>query len=65
MSSSHLAETTLNIKLCHQVFLEYAQKFENIMSVVTKSQLFKEGCHQLCLWSLQQIVFKAFLDVTF
>lgn len=26
-------------QVCHQVFLEYAQNFENVMSVVTKSQL--------------------------
>lgn len=27
-------------QVCHQVFLEYAENFENVMSVVTKSQLF-------------------------
>lgn len=27
-------------QVCHQVFLEYAYNFENVMSVVTKSQIF-------------------------
>lgn len=53
-------------QMCHQVILEYAQNFENVMSVVTKSQhFFKEGCHQACLWPLQHVDFKVLLQDTF
>ena len=32
-------------QICHQVCLEYVQNFENVTSVVNKSQVLKESCH--------------------
>lgn len=47
-------------QVCHQVFLKCAQKFENIMSVVIKSQLFLKRALISYLWSLQHIVLRPF-----